>query len=359
MEPLQYNGGMQLTFDVPLAPLTTMRLGGNAKAFCVLTTEDDLTQAVAWAQENNLPMFMLGGGSNIIMGDGGFEGLVMKNEIMGFDLQSQGAGVRDQGLDEGQVSITVGAGEIWDSFVERTVALGLTGVEALSLIPGTVGATPVQNVGAYGQEVSQTIVELKAYDTKRDEFVVLSSNDCEFGYRDSRFKEREHGRFFITSVTFTLHKGQLQPPYYKALEQYMAEHNIADYSPASVRAAVIAVRQSKLPDPTEVANTGSFFKNPIVSATMFEDIKQNYPEAPGWPLDDGTVKIPAGWLLETAGYKGYKHNNGMGMYEKHALVMVNYSASSFADLAEFKDEVCSKVQDMFGVMLAVEPEIIR
>jgi len=339
---------MQLTFNVPLGPLTTMKLGGNARAFCTVCSEDDLVEATAWATEHNVPMFMIGGGSNIIIGDDGFDGLVLKSEIKGFDIIEE----------DDCCFITVGAGELWDDVVERTVNMGLTGIEALSLIPGTCGATPIQNVGAYGQEVSDTITELRAYDTTTNDFVILRSSDCEFAYRDSRFKEREHGRFLITTITFKLQKGQLQPPYYRALEQYMVEHNITDYSPASVRAAVIAVRQSKLPNPNVVANTGSFFKNPITSVEVFNAIQQKYPNAPGWPLENNMVKIPAGWLLETAGFKGYQHSNGMGMYEQHALVMVNNSASSFADLVEFKEEITAKVEQMFKVTLTVEPEII-
>ncbi len=339
---------MQLTFDVPLAPFTTMKLGGSARAFCLVASKQDLQEAIDWADTNNMPMFMIGGGSNIILSDSGWPGLVLKSEIKQFEVVEE----------DDYCFITVGAGESWDSVVERTVNMGLTGIEALSLIPGTCGATPIQNVGAYGQEVSSTIVELEAYDTQLGEFVVLKNKECEFAYRDSRFKQREHGRFFIVSITFKLQKGQLQPPYYKALEQYMAEQNIKDYSPASVRAAVIAVRQSKLPDPTTVANTGSFFKNPIVSQTAFQQLQINYPNAPGWQTEGG-VKVPAGWLLETAGLKGYKHSNGMGMYTQHALVMVNYSAKSSMDLFEFKDEIVAKVENMFGITLEVEPEIIK
>src|SRR5438445_763214 len=195
--------------------------------------------------------------------------------------------------DETNVDLTLGGGEIWDSVVERSVAAGLTGIEALSLIPGTVGGTPVQNVGAYGQEIAQTLTSVEAFDTQTGGFVNLAGGDCGFAYRTSRFKTTDHGRFYITAVTLHLTKGNPLPPFYGSVQKYFEDHAVTDYTPAALRAAVIAIRTSKLPDPAVVHNAGSFFSNPIIDAAQLVDLTSHFEHLPHWPLDNGSPKLSA------------------------------------------------------------------
>lgn len=325
-----------------------MRLGDQAKALTEVTSAAELAEAVAWAEERNLPILMLGGGSNVIFSDG-FDGLVIVNRIGGFKILRE---------DWATATIKIGAGEEWDSVVERTVDRGLSGLEFLSAIPGTAGATPVQNVGAYGQEIANVFVELEAYDTREHQFVTMDKAACQFTYRGSMFKAVADRRYSIVSITLQLTKSVPKPPFYESLQKYLDDHNIHDYSPRVIRDAVIAIRSTKLPDPAKVANTGSFFKNPILAAEEFATVSEQHPEIPNWPLRDGTnkVKLPAGWLIEHAGLKGYRAH-GMKTLETNALVFVNESADSYADLAAFKEEVIAKVQTRFGVTLEQEPEL--
>ncbi len=312
--------------------------------------KEELPEAIAWAEQRNLPVIMIGGGSNIVWRDEGFPGLVLVDKIAGFEEREE---------DERGVNISVGGGEIWDSVVARTAERGLTGIEALSLIPGTAGATPVQNVGAYGQEVSQTISSVEVYDRTAVRFVTLNSADCGFGYRTSRFKTTDRGRFFITSVNFRLLRGNLQPPYYAALEKYLAEHNIVDRTPQTIRDAVIAIRQAKLPDPEKVANNGSFFANPVISKEAFAELRSRYENIPNWPTDDGRIKIPAAWLLDQAGFKNtHDPETGMATWPAQPLVLVNEHAQTTAQLLSFKKKIIDAVQTKFGIILEQEPELL-
>ena len=212
-----------------------MRLGGTARYVCTVTTRTEVQQAVQWAISQNVPVMMIGGGSNIIWRDEGFPGLVIVNQIMRYE---------DFAEDELNHYITLGAGENWDAAVKRTVEAGLTGIECLSLIPGTVGGTPVQNVGAYGQEIADTLVTVEAYDAQTGQFLNIRTSDCGFGYRTSRFKTTDKGRFFITAITVHLTVGNPEPPFYNALQNYLNEHGITEITPASVRDAVIAIRSA-------------------------------------------------------------------------------------------------------------------
>jgi UDP-N-acetylmuramate dehydrogenase len=336
--------------DVPLGLHSTMRLGGRANALTEVDSKEALVAAIQWAESQALPSLMIGGGSNIIWRDEGYPGLVIVNRIPGFAIQPHA----DQ-----TATVTVGAGEDWDKTVERTVQAGLTGIEALSLIPGTAGGTPVQNVGAYGQEISQTLLSLEAYDHHLGQFCVIPAGECAFGYRTSRFKQKDRGRFYITSLTFRLREGAIKPPLYAALAKYVDDHAITDTSPASIRQAVIAIRNSKLPDPAHVANNGSFFGNPIISSAFFAKLQAIAPDVPHWPTADGRVKIPAAWLLEQAGFKDFHDaETGMGTWPAQPLVLVNESAHSTTQLLAFKHRIVSAVEQRYNITLEQEPELL-
>jgi UDP-N-acetylmuramate dehydrogenase len=239
---------MQIQTNVALKGYSTMRIGGTAKALAIITTKDELLEAIAWAEEHKLPTLMVGSGSNVIWRDEGYDGLVLVNRITGFTERPEG---KDDYI------VTIGAGEPWDSVVARVVAKGMHGVETLSHIPGTTGAVPIQNVGAYYQDISDTLVNVEAYDTKTKKMVTLTKEECNLGYRTSRFKTTDRGRFFITAITLHLTHVDPEPPFYPSLQQYLDDHNITTFTPQVIRDAIIAIRSAKLPDPAVVANNGS------------------------------------------------------------------------------------------------------
>lgn len=322
-----------------------MRLGGPARFMIDVHNLDELEKTVKRAKSENLPIFILGGGSNVLASDSGFNGLVIRIRIPGFEVVSE---------DENSVAIKVGAGENWDEFVRRTVEMQLSGVEALSKIPGTVGATPVQNVGAYGQEVSDTIVSVDAYDLQKNCVVNLPSEECMFRYRDSIFRSTRKGRYIIYAVTFNLKKSLPKPPFYEAIQKYFDENNITNYTPAVIRDVVTKIRTDKLPDPSILANCGSFFKNAIVDDWKVNELKIDYPDMPNYPAGHRTLKIPTGWLIEKTGLKG-QLINGMRVHDKNALVLINESARDYKDLESARDKIISKVRDKFGINIEQEP----
>ncbi len=336
--------------NVLLSNYSTMRLGGPARYLIEIHSAPEVEPAVAWATERNLPAVMIGGGSNIIWPDEGYAGLVMVNRINGYELQDQTT----------QVFVTVGAGEPWDSVVDRTVAEGLSGIEQLSLIPGSTGATPVQNVGAYGREIAEVLVCVQAYDLKDKKMIILPQSECGFSYRSSRFKTTDKGRFLITSVTLALTRTPPFPPYYAAVESYLREHEIKRPGSADIREAVIAIRNAKLPDPAVVANCGSFFHNPVIPMEQLDDLRGQYPTIAYWPTAEGKAKVSAGWLLEKLGLKGYHEpTTGMAIWDKQALVFVNENAPNTAALLAFRDAIIEAVQKKFGITLEQEPELIK
>ena len=342
---------MQIIENVSLANYSTMRLGGIARYFVEIQTRDEVRQAVSWAAERNLPTIMIGGGSNIVWQDSGFEGLLMVNRIKDYVDYAESAE---------NLFVTIGAGEVWDTVVARTVAAGLTGIEALSLIPGSAGATPVQNVGAYGQEIAQTLLSVEAYDKTSGRLTNIPAEACGFSYRHSNFQTEYRDRFYITAITLSLTAGNPYPPYYSAVEQYLADHPASGpITPLVIREAVIAIRQAKLPDPTTIANNGSFFANPIVSSDALTDLRATYADMPAWLLEDGRAKIPAAWLLEQAGFKDYHDTaTGMATWPSQPLVLVNEHAKSTADLLAFKAKIVASVEQKFGITLAQEPELL-
>lgn len=328
-----------------------MRLGGNAAYLTEVSSRDEVAQLVMSADEKNIPVMMIGGGSNIIWGDQGYPGLVIVNKIQGtIEVQSAGDAER---------YVTAGSGMNWDALVAYTVERDMTGLEFLSLIPGTVGATPVQNVGAYGQEVASTIVTIEAFDRQTKQFVTIPGGDCQFAYRDSRFKSTDKGRFFITAVTFFLTIGNPEPPYYGAIEQFCKQQGVTRLTPRIARDAVMTIRKAKLPDPAAVANNGSFFANPIVSLDKFFELHSEYPDIPHWSVDDKHSKLSAAWLLEQAGYKDYHDQaTGMATWPAQPLVIINEHATSTADLLQFKQQIVAAVEAKFGITLIQEPELI-
>jgi UDP-N-acetylmuramate dehydrogenase len=339
---------MEILKQVSLKDYSTMALGGTAANLVKVSSKAELIEAVNFARDNNLPILMVGSGSNIVWRDTGFDGLIIVNNILGFSVSEENEATL----------LTIGAGENWDSVVKQVCDMGLSGIEALSLIPGKTGSTPVQNVGAYGQEISDSLVSLQAYDLNENKFIELNNSDCNFGYRTSRFKTEDKGRFLITSVKLKLSKNIMQPPFYRALQSYLEEHDIKDYSAQSLRQAVINIRQAKLPDPEHIHNVGSFFANPIVPTSVADIIKSNYEDMPSWPAGD-SVKIPAAWLIETAGFKDFHDEvTGMGTWPKQPLVMINENASSTEDLLTFKASIVEGVKQKFGIELEQEPELL-
>lgn len=335
---------MDIHTNIPLKNYTTMRLGGPARFMTEVHTPEEVADVCRKATSQGLKTFILGGGSNVIVPDSGFDGIVVRNRIPGFET-----------IDEpGRVTVKIGAGENWDEIVKRTVDMGLSGIEAMSAIPGTAGAAPVQNVGAYGQEIAETLVSLEAYDTLGDSFVTLQNADCGFSYRHSIFRGEAAGRYVITSITLQLYKTPPQQPFYKAVQDYFDEHNITIYTPAAIRDAVIAIRTDKLPDPKLLPNTGSFFKNAIVEDWQLQGLKNEYPDIPTYDLPDGRFKIPTGWLIEKVGLKG-KTLHGMHVHDKNALVLINESAQSYTDLAAARDEIIGTVRDTFHIIIEQEP----
>lgn len=340
---------MKLQNNVPLSDHSAMRLGGNAAFFTESTSSEELIEAMKWAKQNSYPMVMIGCGTNIVWQDTGYQGLVIVNKIMGFEL--------DENV--GDVTLKIGAGENWDSVVRRSVENGLSGIEALSAIPGTAGATPVQNVGAYGLEIADVLVELQAYDQETEQLLTLSNDECNFGYRTSRFNSDDKGRFFITSITLKLSKKNPQPPFYKSLQEYLEEHHITEFTPQTIRNAVIAIRSVKLPDTSTVATNGSFFANPIIDKGKFEQLQAQNPEIPNWPEAE-KIKISAAWLMEQAGFPKGHHDTetGMSTWKYQALVLVNEHAKSTADLLKFKQKIVDAVKNKFDITLEQEPELI-
>jgi UDP-N-acetylmuramate dehydrogenase len=341
---------MQILHDVPLGLHSTMRLGGKAANALEIHNPNEIHEATIWAKRHDLPIIMIGSGSNIVWRDEGFKGLLLINKISGYEV-----------FDEDQVNyfLTVGGGEAWDEVVSRSTEAGASGIEALSLIPGTAGATPVQNVGAYGQEIAQVLVSLEAYDLATNSLVMIPAADCDFSYRKSRFNTQDKGRFLITSITLHLLKTKPAPPFYEALQTYLDEYQIYEFTPQVIRDAVIAIRSAKLPDVTKVANNGSFFANPIISEEELSNLKLDYPAIKYWQQSSGKVKLSAAWLIEQAGFKAFKDSEtGMATWPKQSLVLVNEQAKSTADLLKFKQKMIDAVWQRFKVTLTQEPELL-
>jgi UDP-N-acetylenolpyruvoylglucosamine reductase len=323
-----------------------MRLGGAARYVIEIEEDKDLADAYRFAREKDLPTYVLGGGSNVIGRDGGFPGVILVNKLRGIYVIDS---------DKDSIRLCAKSGELLDDFVKYSVTLwngefaGWCGVEALAKIPGTVGAAPVQNVGAYGQDISQTLHSVCVYDQKDNLFKHMMAEELDLGYRHSIFNTGDGvGRYFITSVTLELHKNWMKPPFYTSLQAYFDEHGITEFNPQVIYDGVAAVRAGKLPDPAEFASAGSFFKNVYLDEKAAKEA-----EAKGIPVWEGG-KVPSGWLIEHAGLKG-KEFYGMRVSDKAALVLINESAKSYADLAKARQAVIDAVYEKYGLTLEQEP----
>jgi len=336
---------MDIHTNIPLKNYTTMQLGGPARFMAEVRTAAELATLYENAQKQSLPVFILGGGSNVIAHDGGYNGIVIRMRIPGFEI------IND---DLNTTTIKIGAGESWDEVVKRSVDMRLSGIEAMSAIPGTTGAGPVQNIGAYGQEIADTLQSVEAYDTMTNTFVTLAAEQCGFSYRNSIFRDTEKGHYVITSVTLKLSKNLPTPPFYDALQKYFEKANVNIFTQSIVRDAVIAIRTDKLPDPKERPNAGSFFKNTIVDDWELDNIRKIDPAVPSFDMGDKRFKIPTGWLIEQSGLKG-QLLHGMRIHDKNCLVLINESATSYEDLAAARQEIIIAVHDKFQVQIAQEP----
>ena len=336
---------MDVMTNISLKQYTTMKLGGEARYMATADSASDVVSLYRNARKENLPIFVLGGGSNVITHDEVFEGIVLLNKIKGFEVISE----TDETTD-----VKIGAGEVWDEVVEKAIELGLQGIEAMSGIPGTAGAAPVQNVGAYGQEIADTLISLEAYDSKTDTIVTISADECDFSYRNSIFRDKEKGRYCILNITLRLNKAEPKPPYYASLQKYIDENDIREVNLSVIRVAVLNIRSEKLPDPAELPSAGSFFKNALVEKWKLEELQKEYSDIPNYAMSNGRYKIPTGWLIDKAGLRGYR-SHGMRVYEKNALVLVNDSATGYDDLAAIREEIVQIVFDKFGIKIEQEP----
>jgi UDP-N-acetylmuramate dehydrogenase len=342
---------LTIAHDVPLAPLTTLDLGGRARHLVAVADEASLVEALRWADERRLPVLLLGGGSNLVVADAGFEGLVIR-------VASRGRIVVGAG-DEAR--LTAQAGEPWDELVADAVARGLAGVECLSGIPGLVGATPIQNVGAYGQEVAETIRVVRAWDRRAGRVVELGPEACEFGYRTSAFK-RDPERHVVLAVTFGLRPGGVPALRYRELVEALRAQ--AAPTLAGVRAAVLALRRAKSmvidPDDPNRRSAGSFFMNPVVPAAEAAAIAARAApaEMPQWPAGPGRTKLAAGWLIERAGIVRGLRRGQVGVSSRHALALVHHGGGTTAALLALAREVREAVRLRFGVILEPEPVIV-
>jgi UDP-N-acetylmuramate dehydrogenase len=341
---------MNILNDANLANYSTMHLGGTAKHLVTITSEEELLEAFNWANQNNLKCLVIGSGSNIVWRDQGFEGLIIVNKILGFNIVQ---------TENDRTAIEIGAGEIWDEIVSTVCQLNLSGIEALSLIPGTAGATPVQNVGAYGQEISSVLISVKVLDVFTGSFVVLENKQLEFSYRSSILKS-DPGKYYISSLKLSLSNMHLSPPFYSSLAHYLEVNNIVDYSPASIRQAVINIRNAKLPDPKLIHNCGSFFANPIISSDQFNKLQTDLNEdIPHWDAGNSQQKVAAAWLIEKVGYKDFHDPiTGIATWKNQPLVLVNENAKSTADLLDFRNQIVRKVENKFGITLEQEPLLL-
>ena len=356
---------MNWAANISLKKYNTFGIDAIARYFAVFSTQDQLAgllesipaRPTGSAFHPQGQLFILGGGSNILLTKN-IDGPVMRNEIKGIELVDE---------DEHYVYVTVGAGESWHGFVQYCLRRNWAGVENLSLIPGSVGAAPMQNIGAYGVEVKDVFHELTAWDLNEKKVFTFTLNDCRFGYRDSIFKGKSKGRFIILSVTFRLNKIPVFHTAYGAIREELERMGIQELSIQAISQAVVNIRTSKLPDPAQIGNAGSFFKNPSIPSIHFEYLQKQFPGIVGYPESSGgastasasagTTKLAAGWLIEQCGWKGYRHGDA-GVHTRQALVLVNYGHATGQELYDLSEEILRSVHKKFGVTLEREVNIV-
>ena len=327
--------------NVALAPLTTMRTGGAARFFVAVKNMDELKEALVWAKERELPIFILGGGSNTLVLDEGFSGLVIKIEIKGITYEDTAGGAR----------VVASAGEIWDDLVRDAVERGLWGVENLSLVPGTVGGATVQNIGAYGVEARMSIVWVEALDTRTGTMKTFSRDECAYGYRESVFKKNKN--LIVVRTAFELTHEHSPRVDYEDVKKYFDEKGINAPALVDIRNAIVAIRTAKMPA-LPLGTAGSFFKNPIVSEHIFKSLKQQFPEIKAYVQGDGTVKLLAAWLLDHVGnWRGVRRGE-VGIHERQALILVNYGGATTREILAFAEAMKRDVKEKTGVDLEEE-----
>ncbi|MBV9987212.1 MAG: UDP-N-acetylmuramate dehydrogenase [Chitinophagaceae bacterium] len=336
---------MQLQQNISLLPYNTFGIEAYARWFAAFSSLEELQELNELSAD--APQLILGGGSNILFTDN-VNGMVWKNELRGIELT---------GEDANHYYVKVQAGENWHRFVQYCVEQGYAGLENLSLIPGNTGASPMQNIGAYGVEIKDVFHELEAYHLKEKTVETFRLEDCAFGYRESVFKKKYRNQFVILNVSFRLNKTPVFHTGYGAIVQELENMKVQDLSIRAVSEAVIRIRSSKLPDPSRIGNAGSFFKNPVISKAQFLPLQASYPSIMAFPADNDQIKLAAGWLIEQCGWKGYRKGDA-GCYEKQALVLVNYGNASGAAIYDLSAEIIDSVLAKFGVQLEREVNII-
>ncbi len=355
---------MNIKANVSLQALNTLALPGQAEFFSRVHNNDELAEALAYAQAHKLKVTVLGGGSNVVLASN-ISGLVIQVATRGIERCEQGDHSKT-------LHWTAAAGENWHQFVQHTLAEKSYGLENLSLIPGLVGAAPIQNIGAYGLEISDRFVSLQALEISTGKTVRFSKSDCQFGYRESVFKQAAAGQFVVTSVTLALSEQPNVDISYPALAAALSTTSdirqssvpegalslgSAQISPQQVSEAVCRIREQKLPDPTLQPNAGSFFKNPVISKDRWQQLRGKYPELPGYPQLDGGVKLPAAWLIDQAGWKGAA-GQGCSVHREHALVLVNNGGCSGRQLLQLAEDIIVDIERCFGILLAIEPQVL-
>lgn len=343
--------------NIYISSLTTMRLGGIARYVLEIEKPEDIPDAYGFARHFGYPVFVLGAGSNTLGHDEGWPGVIIINRMRGIygeniihsEIEKQNPSVKENSANIAKIKVM--GGEPWDNVVEYACNNGFTGIEALSKIPGLTAAAPVQNIGAYGQEISNTLIEIEVYDSATDSFKILKKSDLNFSYRKSLLNTSEKNRYFVISVTLELHSGQMPRPFYNSIEKYIDENNLTDFSPKGIREIVSQIRADKLPDPNTIASAGSFFKNVYI-----DDVEAEKATEKGWQVHrkPGQNKISASWLIEQAGFKG-KLLYGIRVCDTAPVVLINESAKSYNDLVKARAEIVSTVYDKFGFWLEQEP----
>lgn len=337
----------QIIERASLKEYNTFGIETEAQYFTEVNNVEELLSILKDNEFAGVPKMILGEGSNILFTQD-FQGLVIRNRITGINKVSE---------DEHSVIINIGAGENWHEFVLYAIDHGLGGIENLSLIPGTVGAAPMQNIGAYGVEIKDVFEYLEALNKETFEVEKFDLENCKFDYRQSVFKNIFKDKYVITSVSFRLTKQHTLNTSYGAIEETLSNEGVTDPSIKDVSSAVIKIRQSKLPDPVEIGNAGSFFKNPVINSIDHEGLKAEFPEIPGYELPNDEVKIPAAWLIQNCGWKGRRFGD-IGVHENQALVLVNYGGGKGADLKKLAQDIQASVTDKFGIELEMEVNVI-
>jgi UDP-N-acetylmuramate dehydrogenase len=337
---------MQIRENISLQPYNTFGIQANARYFAPFETVDELKELLSYKLPVITTRLILGGGSNILLTKD-VDGLVLKNEVGGIEVMKE---------DDEYVYVKAGAGINWHEFVLYCIGKNYAGVENLSLIPGNCGASPMQNIGAYGVEIKDVFHELEAFHIDDQVVKTFSLEECAFGYRESVFKRQYKGQFVITSVTYRLRKHPVFNTSYGAINQELERMGVKELSIQAISQAVINIRSSKLPDWRQTGNAGSFFKNPQVSNEKYEELKQSFPTIVGYPQGNGT-KLAAGWLIEQCGWKGYRKGD-TGCYPKQALVLVNYGSATGGDVYALSEEILQSVKEKFGVTLEREVNVI-